>query len=172
MPGGRPSKYVPKLNKQAESLARLGLTDKEIAEFFGIAESTFYEWKDAYPKFAEAIKKGKLPADAKVVDSLFKRATGYKYKEVIYEKIDTKEVLDAESDSTITKDIYRKRITTREVSPDTMAAIYWLNNRRSNVEKGAQRWAQKQEIDHSNRGEKFGTVPLVVIQNPNNDDAQ
>jgi len=172
MPAGRPSKYSTKMNKQAESLARLGLTDKEIAEFFDIAESTFYEWKEVYPKFAEAIKKGKLPADAKVVDSLFKRATGYKYKEVTYEKIDSKEVLDAESDSAITKDTYRKRIVTKEVAPDTMAAIYWLNNRRSNVEKGSQRWAQKQEIDHSNKGDKFGTVPVVVIQNPNNDDAQ
>jgi len=170
MPGGRPSKYSPKLNKQAESLARLGLTDKEIADFFDIAESTFYEWKEVYPKFSEAIKKGKIPADAAVVGSLFKRALGYKYKEVTYEKIDFKEKLDAESDTAILKDVYKKKVVTKELPPDVMAQMYWLNNRRSNVEKGTQRWANKQEIDHTSKGDKVGTVPMVVIQNPH--DAQ
>lgn len=166
MPGGRPSKYQVKLNKQAESLCRLGATDKEIAEFFDIAESTFYEWKDAYPKFTEALKRGKLPADMQVVNSLHKRATGYKYKEVTYEKIDLKEKLEAEPDSEIVKEVYKKRVVVKEVIPDTIAQIYWLNNRRSNVEKGAQRWANKQEIDHTTKGDKVGTVPMVVIQNP------
>lgn len=166
MPGGRPSKYLPKLNKQAESLCRLGATDKEIAEFFGIAESTFYEWKEAYPKFAEAIKRGKLPADMAVVNSLHKRATGYKYKEVTYEKTGTFAVLDAEADSETTKEIFRKKVVVKEIPPDTIAGIYWMNNRRSNVEKGGQRWANKQEIDHTSKGDKVGTVPLVVIQNP------
>lgn len=147
----------------------MGLTDKDIADFFDIAESTFYEWKEAYPKFSAALKKGKLPADAKVVDSLFKRATGYKYKEITYEKIDLKENLDAEPDSAIIKDVYRRRVVIKELAPDTIACIYWMNNRRGSVEKGAQRWANKQEIDHSNKGDKFGTVPMVVIQNPHDD---
>lgn len=166
MPGGRPSKYQPKLNKQAENLCRLGATDKEMADFFDIAESTFYEWKDAYPKFSEAIKKGKLASDVQVTNGLFKRATGYKYKEVTYEKTGTLEELEGESDTETAKEIFKKKIVVKDMAPDVTAQIYWLNNRRSNVEKGAQRWANKQEIDHTTRGDKVGTVPMVVIQNP------
>jgi hypothetical protein len=157
MPAGRPTKYEPRYNRQVEKLCKLGATDKEIADFFEISESTLNLWKLEYSKFSEAIKKGKVQADAEVADKLFKRATGYSHPDVDIKVIDGKIV--------ITK-------LTKHYPPDTMAGMYWMNNRRNRVKDGSLRWANKQEIDHTSGGEKLGTVPIVTIQNPNDDAPQ
>jgi hypothetical protein len=73
-----------------------------------------------------SIKEGKIKADAEIAESLHKRAKGYKYEEV------TKEC------GVVTKTV------TKEVSPDTGAAMAWLKNRR-----GTQ-WRDKQDIESIN----------------------
>ena len=115
--GGRPTKYRPAHNKLVYSMCLLGATDKEIADAFDIAVSTLYEWKNTYPKFAEAMRNGKMPADAEAAEGLHKRAKGYSYKEVSYEQIDN-------------TDKQRKKVTVKVVPPDPGAAINWLKNRR------------------------------------------
>ena len=53
LPGpGRQSLYDPSMNEQARKLALLGLTDGEIAEFFGVDESTINNWKISHPAFS------------------------------------------------------------------------------------------------------------------------
>ena len=42
---GRPSKYKDEYCEQAEKLARLGVTDKEMAEFFGVTVQMLNKWK-------------------------------------------------------------------------------------------------------------------------------
>ena len=54
--------------------ALLGLFDLEIAEAFGIAKRTLTYWKNKFPKFREAIYRGKVVADAGVADLLFELA--------------------------------------------------------------------------------------------------
>ena len=39
-PEGRPSKYRPEYAEQAGKLALLGLTDKQLGDFFGVDERT------------------------------------------------------------------------------------------------------------------------------------
>lgn len=75
---GRPSKYRPEFASQAEKLCRLGATNEDIADFFGVAVSCIHRWRDAHPEFRDALKDGKDEADAKVEQALFARATGYK----------------------------------------------------------------------------------------------
>lgn len=40
---GRPSKYRPELCEQGEKLCRLGATDKDLADFFEVNETTIYQ---------------------------------------------------------------------------------------------------------------------------------
>jgi len=131
---GRPTKYDPAQNKQITKICRLGATDEEIADFLDVDTSTVYNWKNQHPEFLEAIKKGKLLADAEVADKLFKRATGYKHKDV-----DIKMFEGAIIQTELTK----------HYPPDTAAAIYWLNNRRPKD------WKNKVDFD-------MGKSPIVV----------
>lgn len=116
----RPSKYNLDYPKQALKLCRLGATDKELADFFGVAESTLNKWKDDHPEFSESLKEGKALADAEVADKLFKRATGYEHAAV-------KIVANANTG--------QEHIVnyTERYPPDTTAAIFWLKNRRPDL---------------------------------------
>ena len=92
--------------------ARDGLIDEQIAHNMGISRSTLSEWKNKYSDIADTLKKTKEIVDREVENALFKRAMGYKYDEVTYER--GEEV---------------KRVT-KEVAPDTTAQIFWLKNRK------------------------------------------
>ena len=95
-----------------EGWARDGLTDEQISRNMGLAYSTFREWKTKYSAFSAVLKRTKDVVDREVENALFKRAMGYKYDEVTYER--GEEV---------------KRVT-KEVAPDTTAQIFWLKNRK------------------------------------------
>lgn len=125
---GRPSSYNRDNNILVQGWARDGLTDDQIAKNLGICLTTLYEWKNKYAEFAQAIKKSKEVADREVESSLFKRANGYTYEEIIYN-----------GDGEIVKRI------TKEVQPDVTAQIFWLKNR-----KPAE-WRDKQDIEHSGK---------------------
>jgi len=43
---GRPTKYDEKYNEQAYKLCLLGASDKDMADFFQVTESTLNLWKD------------------------------------------------------------------------------------------------------------------------------
>lgn len=92
--------------------ARDGLSDEQIAHNMGISRSTLSEWKNKYSDIADTLKKTKEIVDREVENALFRRAMGYKYDEVTYER--GEEV---------------KRVT-KEVAPDTTAQIFWLKNRK------------------------------------------
>lgn len=124
----RPSKYKPEFVAQAKKLCKLGATDIEVADFFGVDVRTLYRWKNENPKFCQSLKLGKDEADARVERSLFARATGYEHNEVDLRVVD----------KTIVKTPIRKHYP-----PDTTAAIFWLKNRRGDE------WRDKQDVNHS-----------------------
>lgn len=111
---GRPSKYKPELDEQAEKLCRLGATDKEIAAFFGVRESTLNNWKLRHPSFVESLKRGKDEVDGLVEQSLFRRAMGYSHQ--------SEKVFQYQGA------IVRAK-TVEHYPPDTTACIFWLKNR-------------------------------------------
>ena len=93
-----------------------GLIDKQIAHNIGISEQTLNVWKNNYPSFIEALKKGKEIVDREVENSLNKRANGFT------ETINKVKVL---SDGGIVKyeeDVY--------YPPDPTSMIFWLKNRK------------------------------------------
>jgi Asp-tRNA(Asn)/Glu-tRNA(Gln) amidotransferase A subunit family amidase len=142
MGAGRPTKYDPKYNEQVYKLCLLGATDKEIADFFEVDESTINNWKIDFPQFLESIKEGKYNSDAKVAESLYKRALGYEHKE--------DDIKMFQGDIIITP-------TIKHYPPDSTAAIFWLKNRRPKD------WRDKQEVDISNTDGTLTQLPPVVL---------
>mgnify|MGYP000147356689 CR=1 FL=1 len=125
---GRPTKYQEQYNDQARKLCLMGYTDKQLADFFNISESTLNNWKHDFPLFLESLNAGKVVADAEVTASLYERAKGYSH-------VETK-VFCSNGD-----------IVTHEVNkiypPDPMSIKYWLNNRQP------ERWREKVESETS-----------------------
>lgn len=122
---GKPSKYPSLDLEQVRKLAEAGWTDSQMAEFFGVVESTWYLWKVKHPEFKEMLKGWKDTADERVERSLYENAIGYTHKEL------RTFVIDGEI---VTKEVERN------YPPHATSAIFWLKNR-----KPAQ-WRDKQDI--------------------------
>lgn len=116
----------------AWSLALKGATDEEIAESFHISVRTLHRWKKTHPELLTALEEGKDVADAKVKRSLYQRAVGYEAKEVT-------QIIEQDP-ATGTQRVSKTQVTTKRIVPDTMACMYWLNNR----SKGE--FSQRQEV--------------------------
>lgn len=56
---GRPCKYHPGFSHIAERAATLGATLNQLAEMFGVNDSTVSSWMTSYPTFNSAIKRGR-----------------------------------------------------------------------------------------------------------------
>lgn len=129
MPGGRPTKFKPEFVAQAEKLAKLGATDRDAADFFEVNEATIHRWKLSHPEFCEALKVGKETADARVEQSLYRRALGYQHDAV---------KIHVSGDGKITEVPF-----TEHYAPDTTAAIFWLKNRKPGE------WRDKSEVENT-----------------------
>jgi len=111
---GRPTSYKAEYAAQALKLCKLGLTDKELAEYFEVSEQTLNAWKKAHPAFLESLKGGKTLADAEVASKLFHRATGYEHED---------------TDIRVVNGEIIQTPIIKHYPPDTTAAIFWLKNR-------------------------------------------
>ena len=128
-----PSKYNPAYHDDwAWSLAIKGATNDEIAEAFGITVRTFIRWKQQFPSLAEAVSQGKDIADAKVEKSLYQRAIGYQVT-------DEERTIELDPRTGEQRPAKVKK-TIKNIVPDTMACMYWLNNRKRT------HWSQRQEV--------------------------
>lgn len=132
---GRPTKYKKDYAEQARKLCLLGATDKKLAEFFEVTESTINKWKVDHKEFSESIKKGKEIADAEVASSLYHRALGYEHPEDDIRAVNGEIVITP---------------TMKRYAPDTTAAIFWLKNRKK------AEWRDKQ--DHEVTGKDGGPI--------------
>lgn len=148
--GGRKSDYKKEYARMAYRAALLGATDKDLADLFDVSEKTIYTWKLEHVEFSTALKKGKEPADGKVVESLYKRATGYSHSDV--------DIKMFEGEIITTK-------LTKHYPPDTTAAIFWLKNRQK------KNWRDKQEIGVTDKdGEDVEQYPQFLIIPPSEKD--
>jgi len=123
----RPTKYKPEYNEQAYNYCLLGATDKELASFFDVTESTITNWKREHPKFLVSLKQGKAIADAKVANSLYKSALGGHY-------ITKEKSLLVDGAVQIVK-------LSEQVPPNSTSQIFWLKNRQPD------KWRDKVDID-------------------------
>lgn len=135
--GGQPTKYKDEYAKQAYKLCLLGSTDKDLADFFEVSESTINNWKHEHPKFLESVKGGKVTADANVASRLYKRAIGYEH--------DEDKIFNNQGEPLVVP-------TKKHVQPDTTAIIFWLKNRRPDL------WRDKPEPIDDNE-----VAPVKVV---------
>lgn len=110
-----------------EGWARDGLTDEQIAHNMGISVATLYNWKNDFLEILEALKRGKEVIDRQVENALLKRALGYEYEEV--------------SEKYELGILTERKVTKKQVVPDTTAQIFWLKNRKPND------WRDKPECE-------------------------
>lgn len=139
----RPTDYKPEYDEQTQKLCRLGATDLELADFFGVAESTINLWKLKNPSFSESIKKGKVVTDVDVADRLYQRATGFEWDEQVPTKV--KEVTYENGKRVREIEHVEVTVVHKVVPPDTTAAIFWLKNRRR-ID-----WRDRQEVEHGGK---------------------
>lgn len=128
-PGGRPSKYDPiNTPKLAYAMALAGRTNKQIADFLEIDETTLYAWQEQHEEFSKSLKAGKEEPDDNVERSLYERATGYDNKNAV------KIFMPANAE----EPVYAPYV--EHYPPDVTAQIFWLKNRRPD------KWRDKQEV--------------------------
>jgi hypothetical protein len=139
--GGRPTSFKAEYIELAYKFCLLGATDEQLAEFFNVAKSTINLWKQKQPKFLDALKRGKVVADANIAHSLYRRGIGYSCQETHASN-------------------YKGTITLTEITkhypPDTTACIIWLKNRQPD------KWRDKVEVSAS---VKLDKETLEMIEN-------
>lgn len=111
--------------------ARDGLTYEQIAKNIGISRKTLNQWIKKYVPIGNALKKNKELADIEVENSLYKRANGYKSKEV------TKELVKDPKTGKLKLAVVKEVI--KEVPPDPTSMIFYLKNRQP------EKWRQKRD---------------------------
>lgn len=143
---GRPSKADNLNFTIAKNLMLKGFTIDELAQTIEVSRDTIYNWMKN-KEFLDAIKKGREVADKRVEDSLYKRAVGYSYEEVTYEKSKTGglgiKLADGEVKEIMATDCYKTKIVVKEVVPDVGACAFWLKNRDSET------WKDRKDFHHS-----------------------
>jgi len=138
---GRPTDYLEVYNEQARKLGLLGYTDKKIADFFCVSETTLNNWKRQYPNFLVSLKAGKEVADMEVTASLYERAIGYSHTET--------KVFNNQGEI-LTHDVQKI------YPPDPISIKYWLNNRQPEV------WREKVESEIATN-EEISKIQIEVI---------
>lgn len=154
-PVGAPTLYKDEYANQVYKLCLLGMIDVEIADFFGIAESTLNNWKIEYPEFLESIRAGKDMADIEVVESTFKSTQdrqipteqAFKKKRVYW---------DANGNRCEVEEIEIVEVM-QAVPANAQIQQFWLRNRRS------REFNKPTGVDHTTKGEKLETTPARIL---------
>lgn len=144
---GRPTLYRAIYATQAYKLSLLGATDEKLADFFDVTLSTLYLWKKNHSKFSEALKKGREIADSNVAQSLYKRATGYEYKD---------------TDVRTAGNVVVCTPLKKHLPPDVGAATLWLKNRQPHL------WRDQKDVKH----QISGPVSFIYNESPGNEPIQ
>jgi transcriptional regulator with XRE-family HTH domain len=117
---GGPEKFKPEYVERVQQLCERGLTDRELAEEFGVTDRTIRAWKANHVEFASVLRVGKDIADDRVERSLYEQSLGYTVVEQQAFKVKTGphseevEIVDVE----------------KFVPGNPVAAKFWLINRR------------------------------------------
>lgn len=112
--------------------AYMGATEEDLANVIGLhGTKSIHRWEEEHPEFREVVRVGRLNADAVVAERTYKRAIGWEHEAVKIYLVDEVTVVKGpdgtETTTTVKKPLYVPY--TERYPPDTMAAMYWLNNR-------------------------------------------
>jgi hypothetical protein len=112
--------------KEVYRLALLGATNEQMASFLDISVDNFLRLVRDYKRLRTALRRGRMEADSKVAQALYRRAMGYTCKEA--------HITSYKGEVTITE-------VEKHYPPDTTAALRWLGTRQKEV------WSDTQRVD-------------------------
>lgn len=143
---GRPTDYRPEFAAEAMLLCQRGATDAQLADAFDVTVRTINRWKVTHGEFADAVRKGKEPADDRVEDTLYHRAMGTEYEKAHPFKV--KKITYGPDGKKLMEEEKIEVVMVKEVIPaDTTALIFWLKNRRKDA------WRDIQKHEHGKVGD-------------------
>lgn len=106
-----------------ECWVRDGLTQAAIAEKIGIDPTTLSRWTKRVEPIKKVMFQSKELVDYRVENALLKAALGYETVE--------EEVIIGKADPEGNREV-RRRTVTKEVGPNVVACMAWLNNKKPN----------------------------------------
>ncbi len=111
--------------KLARKVMLLGATLAELAKFLEVAPATVDRWIAAHAEFKEAVKAGGELADANVAQALYRRAVGFKKRQVkIFQHMGQPVIVPY----------------TEYYPAETLAGIFWMKNRQR------EKWRDKVDL--------------------------
>lgn len=82
---GRPSKFKKDMLKDAETLARLGFTEKDFCTYWGVTDRTFYRWKAKNNReLCQAIYRGQVIVNITLTKKLYEKAQEGNVQAIIF----------------------------------------------------------------------------------------
>lgn len=144
------SKYDKTFDLQAQEIATYGLTDAEMAKVFKISTVTFNAWLKKHKSFAQAVEKGRLPANVKLVMSAHKIANGYEYEECEY--------LVRVNPKTGERERVLVNVKTKHSPPNLAAIMKILSNRSGGL------WGDRIEQQVTNTVNEAKTVTIRIMR--------
>lgn len=131
-PAGRPNKYdshvQPRLAEVTEWV-KAGYTYYSIAEQLGVSTASFIKYQSFHPDLVEAIQKAKAEVNALVVNSLLKKAVGYR---------EQRQMVSAKGDVVDYVHVVEGNVT---------AQIFWLKNQLRDE------WSDRKDVIHDVGGD-------------------
>ncbi len=149
-------KYNDDYPLHAFKLCLLGATNKMLAAYFSVVESTIQKWLKVYPEFLQAVTRGKKAADMEVAHSLYQSALDRII--TLRQAIKCKEVYYDEKGKRVEKERIEIVTVEKHVPADYRAQQFWLRNR------AAYQWGLKHEEGEDSR--PVVTIDLGTGHNP------
>lgn len=149
---GRPSRYKQEYDEQARKLCLLGATDKELADFFVVTETTVNNWKKAHKTFFESIRAGKVVADMVIANSLYKSAQDRLIP--AYQAFKTRNVTYDDKGNKIETETVEVVEVPQAVPANDRSIKFWLINR-------TQKWKEKPEPPEEETNDHIVNVTIV-----------
>jgi hypothetical protein len=135
---GRPTRFEPEMCEQAHNYCLLGATNDELADFFHVSPSTIDRWIAGRTDFGDAVRSGRVVADARVARGLYGRAVGY-------DRTVERSVIVGGELKPVTSTIH--------YPPNVQACIFWLRHRRRKT------WG-----DHAQAPANDSCDPVAVLE--------
>lgn len=125
--------HVAPFLKEIGQMAADGATEAEIAAKLRVAYSTFKSYKYKHRELQEVLLTSKELADLNVEAALYRRARGYRAKEITRERRLNRKTGEYE--------LIETKVIEKEIPPDATAIQFFLKNRMPD------KWRDHQSID-------------------------
>jgi hypothetical protein len=157
------TRYVASTHdRQVYFLALLGLTEIQMAQVFDVDHETIRKWRNKYPLFEEALRKGKMQADGEVAHALYQAAVGYKHRKTV---VLTNRVQEFDGDGKVIKAWLEPLLVDVEerFPPNVTACVTWLKSRQPGVWRERINIAGRFNVTHQIDLTDFTTEELTVL---------